>query len=112
MKFHLHHSPVTGKILGYTHDFCNTMLPERETPEIPFITHNLFCFDFFYFLKGYVASTWCSKLLNTGGNNLTHVNYGNIHGEIRFIYMLKYYQRSLAELTSMLTEKEKAGVKK
>ena len=23
VKIHLHHSHVTGKILGYTHDFCN-----------------------------------------------------------------------------------------
>ena len=24
MKIYLHHSHITGKILGYAHDFCNT----------------------------------------------------------------------------------------
>ena len=23
-KVHLHHSHITGKIIGYSHDFCNT----------------------------------------------------------------------------------------
>ena len=23
VKIHLHHSHVTGEIIGYTHDFCN-----------------------------------------------------------------------------------------
>ena len=77
MKIHLLHSHVTGKIIGYSHDFCNTMVIEREPPEMPFIAHNLFGFDFFNFIK-YVAKAWCSKALSTGGSNLTHVNILNI----------------------------------
>ena len=42
MKIHLHHSHITGKI-----------------PEIPFIAHSLFAFDFFYFVKRYNATAWC-----------------------------------------------------
>ena len=106
MKVHIHHSHVTGKINGYSHDFCNTRLIETEKPEIPCFAHNLFGFDFFYFIKGFLATAWCSKELNVGGNNLTHVNYGSIRGEIKFIDSLKYYQRSLAELTSTIEENE------
>ena len=65
---------------------------EKCTSEIPFLAHNFF--DLFYFMKTYIASTWCSKELNIGGNNLTHANYGNISSEIKLIDSLKFYQRS------------------
>ena len=107
-KFHLHHSHITSEIFGYVNDFCNTMLIEREKCEIPFIAHNFFGFDIFYFLKAYVAPAWCSKEINIGGNSLTQANFGNINGEIK----LKFYQRSLGELSSTLTETEKNAVKK
>ena len=35
MKIHLHHSHVTGKILGYAQDFCNTKVIEKCEPDIP-----------------------------------------------------------------------------
>ena len=54
---------------------------------------------------------WCSKELNVGGTNLTHANYGNISNEIKLIDSLKFYQRSLSELSSTLTEEEKNAVK-
>ena len=47
-----------------------------------------------------------------GANNLTHINFSNITGEIKFIVSLKYYQKSLAELARTLSEEEKAAVKK
>ena len=47
-----------------------------------------------------------------GGTNLTQANYGNISGEIRLIDSLKFYQRSLGELSSLLTAEEKIAVKK
>ena len=53
-KFHLHHSHITGRIYGYAHDFCNTTQMERSTAEIPFIAHNFFGFDLFYYLKAYI----------------------------------------------------------
>ena len=31
IKIHLHHSHVTGKILGYAHDFCNTKVTEKNS---------------------------------------------------------------------------------
>ena len=109
-KIHLHHSHVTGQILGYAHDFCNTTVIEKTKPEISFIAHNFFGFDIFYFLKTYVATAWCSKKLNIGRTNLTHVNYGVIDNEIKLIDSMKYYQKSLAALSSTLALSEKENV--
>ena len=111
MKVHLHHSHIAGKTLRYTHDFCNLRVKENIF-QIPVIAHNLFGFDLYYFIKGYVTSAWCSKELKIGGNNLTHINFSNITGEIKFIDSLKYYQKSLAELASTLPDEEKMAVKK
>ena len=98
---------MTGEILGYSHDFCNTIAIEKTRSEIPFVVHNFFGFDIFYFLKTFIASAWCSKQLNIGGINLTHVNFGFIENEIKLIDSLKYYQKSLADLSSILTKEEK-----
>ena len=68
-KSHLHHSHITGDIIGYAHDFCNTAYFEETTSQIPFIAHNVFGFDLFYWIKTYIASAWCSKELNIAGNN-------------------------------------------
>ena len=101
-----------GEIFGYAHDFCNTMLIERKKCGTPFIAHNFFGFDLLSFLKAYVAPAWCSKEINIGGNSLTQTNFGNINGEIKLIDSLKFYQRSLGELSSTLSETEKNAVKK
>ena len=63
-------------------------------------------------MKAYIASAWCSKALNIGSANLTQANHRNISGEIRLIDSLKFYQRSLGELSSTLTAEEKIAVKK
>ena len=110
-KAHLHHSHITGEIIGYTHDFCNTRVIEKSNTDIPFIAHNFFGFDIFYFLKTYVASAWCTKEVNVGGNHLTHINFGSIENEIQLIDSLKFYQKSLAELSSTMTDEEKLAVK-
>ena len=64
-----------------------------------------------YFLKPYIATAGYSKKLNNGGTNLTHVNYGIINDEIKLIDSLKFYQKSLSELSSTLTKEEKKVVK-
>ena len=102
-KFHLHH-------FGYAHDFCNTTLAEKRTPQIPFAAHNFFGFDLFYYMKASIASAWCSKELNIGGNNLTQAKYGYISGEIKSIDSLIFYERSWGELSSTLTSEEKNAV--
>ena len=110
-KVHLHHSHKTGEILGYSHDFCNTTFIEKTKAEIPFVAHNFFGFDIFYFLKTFIASAWCSKKLNIGSTTLTHVNHGFINDEIKLTDSLKFYQKSLADLSSTLTEEEKRAAK-
>ena len=81
MKVHLHHSHVTGEILGYAHDFCNKKIVELEKVEIPCIANNLFGFDFWYFMKGLSTTSWCSKELSAGGTNLTNLIFASIRGE-------------------------------
>ena len=92
VKLHLHHSHITGKTLGYAYDFCNWNVRENKS-EIAITAHNLFGFDMFFFVKGYHVTAWGTKYLNFGGTNLTHIIYGNIAGEIKFIDTLKYYQK-------------------
>ena len=111
-KVHLHHSHITGQIIGYSHDFCNTKVTEKSNAEIRLIAHNFFSFDLFYFLKTYVASARCSKEVNVGGNGLTQANYGRINNEIILIDSLKYYQKSLSQLCSTMAIQEKMNVKK
>ena len=94
----------------YTHNFCNTGKIERSTPDIPCTAHNFFGFDLFYYLKGYTTFAWFSKTVNVGGTNLTHANFRNITREIRLIDSLKFYQRSLSELSSTFTSDENRAV--
>ena len=65
-----------------------------------------------FFHKDYCATAWGTKDLNFGGSNLTHINYGNIAGEIKLIDTLKYHQKRLGELATTLSEEQKNYVKK
>ena len=103
VKIYLYHSHITGEILGYTHDFCNWSVQKNKS-EVAMIAHNLFGFDMFFLIKGYHATAWGTKDLNIGGTNLTHINYGNKGGEVKFIDTIKYYQKSLTGLAITLTE--------
>ena len=51
-------------------------------------------------------------MLNICRNNLTQINFSNISGKIKIIDSLKYYQKSLAERASTLTDEEKISIKK
>ena len=46
----IHHSHVTGKILGYAHNFCNQKRKENYYT-IPIMAHNQLRFDFSFFKK-------------------------------------------------------------
>ena len=109
-KVHLHHSHITGNILGYAQDFFNWNVCENKS-EIALIAHNLFGFGMLFFIEGYRATAWGTKDLNFGGEILTRINYGNIARETKSIDILKYYQRSLGELAATLSENEKNLVK-
>ena len=57
-------------------------------------------------MKGFSTTSRCSKELSAGGTNLTNLNFSNLKGDIKVIDSLKYYQHSLAELTSSMDIKE------
>ena len=64
---------------------------------ISVIAHNLFGFDFFFFLKGIRLIVWKTTNLSIGGSNLTQINYANISEQVKFTHTMKYYQQSLAK---------------
>ena len=101
---------VTGKIIGYTHDFCNLQVRENKDV-IPVVTHNFFGFDMIFLLKTIRLSTWRTKDINIGGKNLTDLNYASID-KFKFIDTIKYYQSSLEKLSETLSEKEKENISK
>ena len=59
-KVHLHHSDVTGEIIGHSHDFCNWKVRENKN-EVPLIGHNFLGFDIFYMVKGCRSCCWGTK---------------------------------------------------
>ena len=56
-KVHIHHSHVTGKIFGYTHDFCNMKVRENQVGFLC-IAHNYLNFDFDFILRGFRVFCW------------------------------------------------------
>ena len=109
-KIHIHHSHITGKIHGYSHDFCNWQLRENKL-FVPLIGHNFLGFDIYYMVKGYRSVTWGTKDFNMGGINLTNVNFANISSQVKIIDTLKYYQTSLANIANTVNEIEKDNIK-
>ena len=107
----VHHSHVTGKIIGHAHEFCNLKIKEVFYT-IPVIAHNQFRFDFFLFLKVLRSSVWETTDINIGGKNPTNVTFAIIQNQVRFIDTVKYYQQSLASLASSMTDIERANVRK
>ena len=47
VKLHLHHSHITGKIMGYAHDFCNMIVRENQN-HFSCIAHNFFGFYMYF----------------------------------------------------------------
>ena len=46
----IHNLHVTGNIIGFAHEYCNSQVRENYY-NIPVIAHNQFRFDFFFFFK-------------------------------------------------------------
>ena len=107
----VHHSHVTGKIIGYAHEYCNFQIRENYYT-IPVIAHNQFRFDFFLFLKGLRPSVWETTDIQIGGKNPPDVNFTIIKNQVRFIDTVKYYHQSLASLAFSMTDIEKESVRK
>ena len=108
-EFVIHHSHVTGKIVGYAHEFCNLQTRENYST-IPVLAHNQFRFDFFLLLKGLRAGVWETTEISIGGKNPTNVNFAIVQNPVRFIDTVKYYQQSLVSLAASMTDIEKENV--
>ena len=106
----IHHSHVTGKIIGYAHNFCNQKCKENYYM-IPVMAHNQFRFDFFFFLKDIRPSVWESSDISIGGKNPTDVNFAIIKNQVQFIDIVKYFQQSLASLADSMTDTERDNVR-
>ena len=106
----IHHSHITGEIIDYSHGFSNRNVRENKN-NIIVIAHNLFGFDFFFFLKGVRLSVWKTKNLSIGGSNLTQINYANISERVKFTDTMKYYQQSLAKLVEIMADQEEERIK-
>ena len=109
-KVHIHHSHATGKIRCYSHDFFNWKVRENQL-FVPLIGRNFLGFDIYYMVKGYRSVTWGTKEFHMGGTNLTNVNFANISSQVKIIDTLKYYQTSLANISSTANEIEKRSIK-
>ena len=100
-KTHIHHSLVSGKIIGYAHSYCNYRVRENK-PKLSIIAHNLFRFDFFFLLKGLRAAVWKTRDITIGGTNPTNINFTIIGNQVIFIDPVKYFQQGLQTLASNL----------
>ena len=107
----IHHSHVTGKIIGYTHNFCNQRTKENHYT-IPVFAHNQFRFDFFLFLKEIRPSVWETSGIEISGRNPTDVNFAIIKSQVCFIDTVKYFQQSLGSLADSMTDTERYNVRK
>ena len=108
---HIHHSHISGEILGYSRSYCNFKVRENKKT-VSVIVHNLFRFDFSFFLKGIRAGSWRTRDISIGGKNATDINFACIGNQVVFIDTVKYFQQSLATLANTMTDKEKLAVNK
>ena len=110
-KTHIHHSHITGDIIGYLNSFCNSKVRENKK-KINVIAYILFRFDFFFLLKGIRAGSWRTRDISIGGKNPTDINFAHIRNQVVFIDSVKYFQQSLGTLANKMTDKEKLAIKK
>ena len=109
-KTNKHHSYITGKILGYSHSYCNLNV-RKNRDKVSVTASNLFRFDFF-FLKGIRAGSWRTRDISIGGKNAADINFTNIVSQVNFTDTIKYFQQSLGVLASTMSNEERAAVKR
>ena len=76
-KIHLDHSDVTGEIYGFVHDFGNWKVMENTQRCVVF-AHNLFGFDFYFFVNGVSLSVSGTKDVSVGKKSLSSVNFASV----------------------------------
>lgn len=99
----INHSHVTGKMLGFAHEFCNQKVKENYYT-IPALAHSQFRLDFFLLLKGLRPTVW--------GRNPSNVNFVMIRDQVKFIDTVKYFQQSLSSIAKSMTDKERENIRK
>ena len=62
-------------------------------------------------LKSVRVSCWGTSDIIIDGTNLTNISFANISSQIKIIDTMKYFQRSLAQIASTMTKKEKQKLK-
>lgn len=107
----IHQSRIIGKIIGYSHNFCNKKLRDSQHM-IPLFAHYLFIFNIFFVVKGvtlcvenWIIEHWCDK-------NLTDFQYASIGSQFKFIGTVKYYQQSLSCLPLSANKTKKENIRK
>ena len=100
VKIYLHHSHITGEIIGYADEFCNERV--RENKDVfSCIAHNFFGFNIYFLVKGIRLSAWDTKDINLGGTGLTNINFGSIM-DLKLIDTMKYFLTSLGNLAATM----------
>lgn len=110
-KTHIHHSHITGKVIGYAHSYCNFKVRENK-PKITVVAYNIFRMDFFFLMKGLRAGVRRTRDICIGGKSPTDINFTNIGKQITFLNKIKYFQQSLGALANSLTDSEKSAIKR
>ena len=105
----IHHSHLTGHIIGYAHTVCNERVRENYYKS-PVIAHSLFRFDFIFSAKGLRASVWKTRDICIGGKNPTDITFASIGNQVQFIDTIKYFQQSLGALANSLASSEKTAI--
>ena len=108
-RTHIHHSHISGEIIGYAHSYSNNKVRENKT-KIGVVAHNLFRFNLLFLLRGLRVGVWKIRDINTGGKNPTNINFENIGNKVIFIDTIKYFQQSLVNLATSFIDYEKLAI--
>lgn len=108
-KIILHHSHVTGQIIGFGQDFCNQKVRECKG-FFSLLAHNLVGFDFFFVVKGIRLWVWRTNNFCKGGSDLSNVNYAYIVDQVKFTETMKFHLKSLKKLEETVTESKKEKI--
>ena len=73
------------------------------------VAHNLFGFNFSFFLKGFRLGAWRTTNLSFSGKNLTSIkkHKANISDRVKFIDTIKYFRKNLSVLASSMSNEER-----
>ena len=106
----VHHSHVSGKVVGFVHEFCNLKVRENYYT-ILVIVRNQFRFDFFFIMMSIRPTVWETTEIKIGAKNPSNVNFAAIGNQVRFIDTIKYFQQSLGNLAYSMNNAEKQNIR-